>query len=64
MMASNLDRLRAHLGMVGGQQSLVLGQALKRLKEQEAEIDRLTALLDAGENDGRRRGVADGLTIQ
>ncbi len=42
---SNLDKLRAHLGLVGGQQSMVLGLALKRLKEQDAEIERLSDLL-------------------
>lgn len=41
----NLDKLRAYLGLVGGQQSFVIGQALKRLKEQDAEIDRLNGLL-------------------
>jgi hypothetical protein len=42
---SNLDKLRAYLGLVGGQQSMVLGLALKRLKEQDKEIERLGDLL-------------------
>jgi hypothetical protein len=42
---SNLDKLRAYLGLVGGQQSMVLGLALKRLKEQDGEIERLGDLL-------------------
>ncbi|MCL4852893.1 MAG: hypothetical protein KJZ78_16160 [Bryobacteraceae bacterium] len=59
-MSSNLDKLRGILGIVGGQQSEVLGIAIRRLKEQEAEIDRLKALLDAREkNDERRRQIRD-----
>lgn len=63
---SNLDKLRGILGIVGGRESEVLGIAIKRLKEQEKEIERLSdrrasreALAeprDAGEtNDGSRR---------
>jgi len=44
-MSSNLDKLRGVLGIVGGRESEVLGIAIKRLKEQEAEIDRLNDLL-------------------
>lgn len=59
-MSSNLDKLRGILGIVGGRQSEVLGIAIRRLKEQEAEIDRLKALLDAREkNDERRRQIRD-----
>lgn len=61
-MSSNLDRLRGILGIVGGRESEVLGIAIKRLKEQEAEIDRLGNLLalqesteDAGEKNDERR---------
>ena len=42
---SNLDKLRVYLGIVGGQQSMVLAAALKRLKEQDKEIERLSDLL-------------------
>ncbi len=52
-MSSNLDKLRGVLGIVGGRESEVLGIAIRRLKEQETEIDRLNDLLadrDAGEN--------------
>lgn len=62
---SNLDKLRSILGIGGGGESEVLGIAIKRLKEQEREIERLSGLLalrealaepDAGEkNDGSRR---------
>ena len=53
-MSSNLDKLRGVLGIVGGRESEVLGIAIKRLKEQEEEIDRLKALRDAGvKNDER-----------
>jgi hypothetical protein len=63
---SNLDKLRGILGIVGGRESEVLGIAIKRLKEQEKEIERLSDMLalrearaepqDAGEkNDGSRR---------
>ncbi len=52
---SNLDKLRGILGIVGGRESEVLGIAVKRLKEQETEIDRLKALLDAGEKNDERR---------
>ncbi len=44
-MSSNLDKLRAVLGIVGGRQSEVLGIAVKRLQEQEKEIDRLNDFL-------------------
>jgi len=44
-MSSNLDKLRGVLGIVGGRESEVLGIAVKRLKEQEKEIDRLNELL-------------------
>jgi hypothetical protein len=44
-MSSNLDKLRGVLGIVGGRESEVLGIAIKRLKEQETEIDRLNELL-------------------
>ena len=57
-MSSNLDKLRGMLGIVGGRESEVLGIAIKRLKEQEKEIDRLTDLLaerDAGEKNDERR---------
>ena len=50
-MSSNLDKLRGILGIVGGREFEVLGIAVKRLKEQEKEIDRLNDLLaerDAG----------------
>jgi len=56
-MSSNLDKLRGILGIVGGRESEVLGIAIKRLKEQEAEIDRLNDLLaewDAGEKNDER----------
>ena len=56
-MSSNLDKLRGILGIVGGRESEVLGIAIKRLKEQEAEIDRLNDLLaerDAGERNDER----------
>jgi len=56
-MSSNLNKLRGVLGIVGGRESEVLGIAIKRLKEQEAEIDRINALLaerDAGENNDER----------
>jgi len=61
---SNLDKLRGILGIVGGREPEVLGIAIKRLKEQEAEIERLSDLLalrealaepDAGENNDERR---------
>lgn len=61
---SNLDKLRGILGIVGGRESEVLGIAIKRLKEQEAEIERLSDLLalreasaepDAGEENDERR---------
>jgi len=52
---SNLDKLRGILGIVGGRESEVLGIAVKPLKEQEAEIARLKALLDAGEKTDERR---------
>ena len=42
---SNLDKLRGILGIVGGRESEVLGIAIKRLKEQEKEIERLNDLL-------------------
>jgi hypothetical protein len=42
---SNLDKLRVYLGIVGGQQSMVLAAALKRLKEQDDEIATLQAQL-------------------
>ena len=68
-MSSNLDKLRGVLGIVGGRESEVLGIAIKRLKEQETEIERLNDLLavrdalrDEGENDDRppqQRGVAE-----
>jgi len=50
-VSSNLDKLRGVLGIVGGRESEVLGIAVKRLKEQETEIERLNGLLaerDAG----------------
>lgn len=56
-MSSNLDKLRGILGIVGGRESEVLGIAVKRLKEQETEIDRLNDLLaegDAGEKNDER----------
>ena len=56
-MSSNLDKLRGVLGIVGGRESEVLGIAIKRLKEQEAEIDRLNDRLaerDAGEKNDER----------
>jgi len=56
-MSSNLDKLRGVLGIVGGRESEVLGIAIKRLKEQETEIDRLNDLLaeqDAGEKNDER----------
>jgi hypothetical protein len=61
---SNLDKLRGILGIVSGRESEVLGIAIKRLKEQEAEIERLSDLLalrealaepDAGEKNDERR---------
>lgn len=59
---SNLDKLRGILGIVGGRESEVLGIAIKRLKEQEAEIERLSDLLalrealgDAGETNDEGR---------
>ena len=68
-MSSNLDKLRGVLGIVGGRESEVLGIAIKRLKEQEAEIERLGDLLalrdglgDEGEHDAppqQQRGVAE-----
>ena len=60
-MSSNLDKLRGVLGIVGGRESEVLGIAIKRLKEQEAEIERLSDLLalreslDAGEKNDEGR---------
>jgi len=56
-MSSNLDKLRGILGIVGGRESEVLGIAIQRLKEQEAEIERLNDLLaewDAGEKNDER----------
>ena len=56
-MSSNLDKLRGVLGIVGGRESEVLGITIKRLKEQETEIDRLNDLLaeqDAGEKNDER----------
>ena len=53
-MSSNLDKLRGVLGIVGGRESEVLGIAIKRLKEQEEEIDRLNDLLaERGEQTGQ-----------
>ena len=57
-MSSNFDKLRGILGIVGGRESEVLGIAIKRLKEQEKEIDRLNDLLaerSAGEEHDERR---------
>lgn len=56
-MSSNLDKLRGILGIVGGRESEVLGIAIKRLKEQEKEIDRLNDIVaqrDAGEKNDER----------
>ena len=69
-MSSNLVKLRGVLGIVGGRESEVLGIAIKRLKEQEAEIERLGDLLalrdglgDEGEHEvlppPQQRGVAE-----
>ena len=51
-MSSNLDKLRGVLGIIGGRESEVLGIAIKRLKEQEAEIEQLSDLLASRESHG------------